>query len=109
MSKATCPKNQEVVGNCNERWKSTDKTTKFDHHEQVTDYGYVEKVFANLRRKMMRTEDDEMFDLLKTNSFFWCGDSSCRQRESPIQKGLEDEMNLIVCQNREVWRDQNVV
>ena len=44
------------------------QTTKLDHHERVTDYGYVEKVFANLRRKLMRTEDDEMFDLLKTNA-----------------------------------------
>ena len=59
------------------------QTTKLDHHEQVTDYGYVAKVFANLRRKLMRTEDDEMFDLLKTNALIWCGDSLCRQREIP--------------------------
>ena len=47
------------------------QTTRLDHHNlQVTDYGYVEKVFTNLRRKLNRTEDDEMFDL-KTNVLIW--------------------------------------
>ena len=40
------------------------QTTGLDHHKvQVTDYGYVEKVFMNLCRKLNRTENDEMFDL----------------------------------------------
>ena len=38
------------------------QTTRLDHHNlQVTGHGYVEKVFTNLRRKLNRTENDEMF------------------------------------------------
>ena len=53
------------------------QTTSLDHHNLVvTDYGYVEKVFTNLRRKLNRTEDGEVFDL-KTNVLIWglCVDS----------------------------------
>ena len=47
------------------------QTTGLDHHNlQVTDYGYVEKVFTHLRRKLNRAGDDEMFDL-KTNVWIW--------------------------------------
>ena len=49
------------------------QTTRVDHHNlQVTDYGYVEKIFTNLRRKFYRTENDEMFDL-KTNVLIYLG------------------------------------
>ena len=56
------------------------QTTRLDHHNlQVTDYGYVEKVFTNLRRKLNRTEDDEMFHL-KTNVLIWRNTSIARRQ-----------------------------
>ena len=47
MSKGTCLKVQGVAGNCNEILKTQQLTTRLDNHNlQVTDYGYVEKVFT---------------------------------------------------------------
>ena len=75
VQKATCPRQTgltmpESSTGCGKLQRKIEiqlQTTRLDHHNlQVTDYGYVEKVFTNLRRKLNRTEDDEMFDL-KTN------------------------------------------
>ena len=69
------------------------QTTRLDHHNlQVTDYGYVEKVFTNLRRKLNRTEDDEMLDL-KTNVLTW-GLFMSTTVTSAIHFGLEYDENL---------------
>ena len=74
------------------------QTTRLDHHNlQVTDYGYVEKVFLNLRRKLNRKEDDEMFDL-KTNVLIWVLFKSTTMK-SAIHLGLECDQNLIACHN----------
>ena len=64
---------------------------------QVTDYGYVKKVFTNLRRKLKRTEDEEMFDL-KTNVLIW-GLLMSATLKSAIHLGLEHDQNLVACQN----------
>ena len=75
------------------------QTTRLDHHNlQVTYYGYVEKVFTNLRRKLNRTEDDEMFDL-KTNVLTW-GLFMSTTMKSAIHLGLEYDENLNACQSK---------
>ena len=60
---------------------------------QVTDCGYVEKVFTNLRRKLNRTEDDEMFDL-KTNVLM-----RGLSMSTTLHLGLEHDQKLSACQN----------
>ena len=87
MSKATC------AGNCNERLKSNCKRPGWP----VTDYRYFEKVFTNLRRKLNRTEDDDMFDL-KTNVLIWWLFMSTTIKAA-IHLGLEYDQILIACQN----------
>ena len=60
-----------IAGNCNERLKIQLEQTGLDYHNlQVTDYGYVEKVFNNLLHKLSRSENDEMFDL-QINVLIW--------------------------------------
>ena len=61
------------------------------------DYRYVEKVFTNLRRKLNRTEDDDMFDL-KTNVLIWWLFMSTTMIAA-IHLGLEYDQILIACQN----------
>ena len=47
------------------------ETTGLDYHDlNITEYKHVEKVFTNLRHKLNRSENDEMFDL-KTNVLIW--------------------------------------
>ena len=97
-SKSTGLRVQGVAGNCNERLKIQLQATRLDHHNlPITDYGYVERVFTNLRRKLNRTEDDELFDL-KTNVLIW-GLFILTTVKSAIRLGLEDGQNLIACQN----------
>ena len=74
------------------------QTTRLDHHNlQVTDYGHVEKVFTNRRRKLNRTEDDEMFDL-DTNVLIWRRFMSTTK--SAIHLGLNYDRYVIACQNQ---------
>ena len=71
MSKATCLRVQGIAVKLQRKIEIQLQTTRMDHHNlQVTGYGYVEKVFTNLRRKLNRTEEDEIFDL-KTNVLIW--------------------------------------
>ena len=66
------------------------QTIRLDHHNmQVTAYGYLEKVFVNLRRQLNRTEDDEMFDL-KTNVLI-SGLFMSTTMKSAVHLGLEDD------------------
>ena len=63
------PKNSKGCGKLQRKIEIQPQTIKLDHHNlQVTDHGYVEKVFT--RQKLNWTEDDEMFDL-KTNILIW--------------------------------------
>ena len=50
------PKSSRGCGKLQRKIEIQLQTTRLDHHNlQVTDYGYVEKVFTNLRRKLDRT------------------------------------------------------
>ena len=74
------------------------QATRLHHHSpQVPDYGYDEKIFTNLRRKLKRTEDDEMFDL-KTNVLFWRV-FMLTTMKSATHPGLDYYQNLIACEN----------
>ena len=73
------------------------QTTRMDHHNlQVTDYGHVKKVFTNRRRKLNRTEDDEMFNP-ETNVLIWRRFKSTKN--SAIHLGLNYDRYVIACQN----------
>ena len=61
-SSGTCGKLQQSIE------IKLEKTALDNHELQVTHYGYVEKVFKNLRHMLSRSENDEMF-YLKTNVF----------------------------------------
>ena len=92
------PKSSGGCGKLQRKIEIQLQTTRLYHHNlQVTDYGYVEKVFTNLRRKLNRTEDDEMFDL-KTNMLIW-GLLMTTTMKSAIHLGLENDQQLIACQN----------
>ena len=98
MSKATCLRVQVIAVKLQRKIEIQLQTTRMDHHNlQVTDYGYVEKVFTNLRRKLNRTEEDEIFDL-KTNVLIW-GLFMQTTVRSAIRLGLDYDQNLIACQN----------
>ena len=91
-------KRSRSCGNLRRKIQIQLQTTRLDHHNlQVTDYGYVEKVFTNLRRKLNRNEKDEMFDLT-TIVLIWALFMSTTMK-SAIHLGLEYEKNLIACQN----------
>ena len=60
-----------------------------NHNLQVTYYEYVEKVFTNLRHKLYRSKNDEMFDL-KTNVFIW---------RLFMPTTMKYDKNLIACQS----------
>ena len=71
MSKATCLRVQWVAWNCNERLASNCKRPGLTTITCKAQFmGTLRKVFTNLRRKLNRMEDDEMFDL-KTNVLIW--------------------------------------
>ena len=71
--------------------------TRLDHHNlQVTDCKYVDNIFTNLRRKLGRSENDEMFDL-KTN--VQSGDWMSTTMKSAAHLGREYQPNLIACRN----------
>ena len=60
----------ERSGSCGKLQRNYDielEKTGLDYHKlQLPDYRYVERVFTNLRHKLNRSENDEMFDL-RTN------------------------------------------
>ena len=61
------PVSKELREKCSKQLKSKNETTGLEYHNlEVTDYEYVEKVFKNLRHRLNRSENYEMFDL-KTN------------------------------------------
>ena len=92
------PKSSGICGKLQRKIEIQLQTTRLDRQNlQVTEYGYVEKVFTNLRRKLNRTEDDDMFDL-KTNVLIW-GLFMSTTMKSAIHLGLDYDQNLIVCQN----------
>ena len=75
------------------------QTTRLDHHNlQATDYMYVEKVFTNLRHKLNRSENDEMFDL-RTNVLIW-GLFMSTTMKSAVNFGREYHQILIACRNK---------
>ena len=92
------PKSSRVCRKLQRKIEIQLQTTRLDHHNlQVTDYGYVERVFTNLRRKLNGTEDDEMFHL-KTNVLIW-GLFMSTTMKSAIHLGLEYDQNLSAYQN----------
>ena len=98
VSKATCFRVQWVVGNCNDRLKFNYRRPGWTTITcKSQNFGYVEKIFTHLRRKLNRTEDDEMFDL-KTNVLIW-GLFMSTTMKSATHLGMEYDQNLIACQN----------
>ena len=72
------------------------ETTGLEYHNlQVTDYEYVEKVFKNLRYRLNRSENFEMFDS-KTNVLIW-GLFMSTTMKSAVHLGCENQQNLIAC------------
>ena len=60
VSKATCFRVQWFVGNCNDRLKFNYRRPGWTTITcKSQNFGYVEKIFTHLRRKLNRTEDDE--------------------------------------------------
>ena len=52
---------KRVAGNCIEGLKIQQEKTRLDYHNlQVTEYGYVEKVFTNFGHKLNRSENDDV-------------------------------------------------
>ena len=65
------PKSSRGCGKLQRKIEIQRQTTRLNPitwKSQIT--GTLRKVFTNLRRKLNRTEDDEMFDL-KTNVLIW--------------------------------------
>ena len=83
LSNATCYNVQRVVENCNKKLKSNCR----HNFLQATYHGYVEKVFMNFRHKLLRSENDEMFDL-NINVLIWKLLMSMTMK-SAIHLGLE--------------------
>ena len=95
------PKSSGSCGNRQRKIEIQLQTTWLDHHNlQVTEYGNVQKVFANLCRKLKRTEDGEMFDL-KTNVLIW------GLYVDTIKSA--DHLDLDRVPEHELQRDQDVV
>ena len=76
LSQGSCGKLQrgnlcERSGSCGKLQRNIEIQLEKNYHNlQSTDYKYVEKVFTNLRHKLNRSENDEMFDL-RTNVIIW--------------------------------------
>ena len=90
-SSGSCGKLQQSIG------IQLEKTMLDDQTLQVTDYGYVEKVFKNLRHKLSRSENDEIFDLT-TNVLIW-GLFMSTTMKSAVHPCREYQQNLIACRN----------
>ena len=91
QSQKSCGKLQQSIGIQLEKTRLDDQTL------QVTEYGYVEKVFKNLRHKLSRSENDEMFDLT-INVLIW-GLFMSTTMKSAVRPCREYQQNLIACRN----------
>ena len=83
------------------------QTTLLDHHNlQVTDYGFVENVFMNLRRKLI---ERRMMRCLTWRPTYWSGDYLCRQQWNPQFVLAWNMMKIWSHARTKISRDQDVV